>query len=68
MKKWRLNSYLADIDRQAEAMFSLPMEQMAQRQGVTEQRKASEQMVWIGKMNNIRRTAEEIVYRELVSV
>ena len=61
-----LNSYLADIDRQAEEMLSRLMEQMAQRQGVTEQLKASDQMAWVGKMNNIREAAEEIVYNEFV--
>lgn len=60
------NSYLVDIDRQAEAMFSRLVEQMAQRQGVTEQLKASDQMAWVGKMNNIRASATEIVNEEII--
>lgn len=63
---YRLNSYLADIDRQAEAMFSQLVEQMAQRQGVTEQLKAEDPMAWVGRMNNIRASATEIVNCELI--
>ena len=62
----KLNSYLADIDQQAEAMFSRLVEQMAQRQGVTEQLKASDQMAWVGKMNNIQASATEIVNAEII--
>jgi len=61
----KLNRYLADIDQQAETMFSRLVEQMAQRQGVTEQLKASDQMLWVGKMNNIQASAMEIVNAEL---
>ena len=60
-----LSSYLADIDHQAEAMLSRLVEQMAQRQGVTEKLKASDQMAWVGRMNNIRASAIEIVDREI---
>lgn len=62
----KLSSYLVDIDRQAEAMFSRLIEQMVQRQGVTEQLKASDQMAWVGKMNNIRASATEIVNEEII--
>jgi len=62
----KLNSYLADIDQQAEAMLSRLVEQMARRQGVTEQLKASDQMAWVGRMNNIRASATEIVDREII--
>ena len=62
----KLNSYLADIDQQAEAMFPRLVEQMAQRQGVTEQLKASDQMAWVGKMNNIQASATEIVNAEII--
>lgn len=62
----KLSSYLADIDQQAEAMLSRLMEQMAQRQGVTEQLKASNQMMWVGRMNNIRVSAMEIVNKEII--
>ena len=64
----KLNSYLADIDQQAEAMLSRLAEQMAQRQGVTEQLKASNQMAWVGRMNNIRASAMEIVDKEIIYV
>lgn len=62
----KLNSYLADIDQQAEAMLSRLVEQMAQRQGVTEQLKASDQMAWVGQMNSIRACAREIVEKEII--
>lgn len=64
----KLNSYLADIDQQAEAMLSRLMEQMTQWQSVTEQLKASDQMVWIVRINNIRASAMEIVDREIIYV
>jgi len=62
----KLNSYLADIDQQAKTMFSRLVEQMAQRQGITEQLKANDQMAWVGRMNNIRASATEIVNAEII--
>ena len=62
----KLNSYLADIDRQAEEMFSRLVKQMAEAEGVTEQLKADNQMEWVGGMNNIRNRAMEIVNSELI--
>ena len=62
----KLSSYLADIDRQAEEMFSQLIKQMTEREGVTEVLKAQDPMVWIGKMNNIRNRVAEIVNRELI--
>ncbi len=62
----KLRSYLANIDEQAETMFFRLVEQMAQRNGVTESLKASDQMAWVQKMNNIRNSAQEIVYAELI--
>lgn len=62
----KLNSYLADIDQQAEVMLSRLVEQMAQRRGVTEQLKTSDQMAWVGRMNNIRASATEIVDKEII--
>ena len=53
----KLNSYLAEIDRQAEAMFSRLVNEMAEKQGVTEQLKATKPMLWVGKMNAVRSTA-----------
>ena len=62
----KLNSYLADIDEQAEDMFLRLVKQMAEREGVTEQMKAADMMKWVGLMNNIRSRAEEVVMREYV--
>ena len=64
----KLNSYLADIDRQAEEMFSRLVTQMAEAEGATEVLKAADPMVWIGRMNNIRSRAMEIVNGELIYV
>lgn len=62
----KLNGYLADIDRQAEEMFELLVKQMASAEGVTEQLKATDQMVWVGRMNSIRNRAIEIVNSEII--
>lgn len=62
----KLNGYLADLNKQAEEMFSLLVKQMAERDGVTEQLKAENQMLWVRKMNNIRNRATEIVNVELI--
>ncbi len=64
----KLNSYLADIDRQAEEMFGRLVKQMAEREGVTEQLKSTDQMAWVRKMNNIRNRAVEITNNELIFV
>ena len=64
----KLNGYLADIDRQAEEMFSRLVKQMAECEGVTEQLKAENQLEWVGKMNNIRSRAVEIIDVELICV
>lgn len=61
-----LNRYLADVNRQAEAMFSQLVKQMAEREGVTEQLKADNQMEWVGRMNSIRQRVTEIVNAELI--
>lgn len=62
----KLNSYLADIDRQAKEMFSRMVKQIAEREGVTEQLKADNQMAWVQKMNNIHSRAIEVVNTELI--
>ena len=62
----KLNGYLADIDRQAQERLDTVIEQMAQSQGITEALKVTDQMVWVGKMNNIRASAMEIVNKELI--
>ena len=62
----KLSSYLADIDRQAEEMFSRLVKQMAEAEGITETLKATDPMEWVGRMNNIRSRAMEIVNCELI--
>lgn len=62
----KLNSYLADIDKQAEEMFFRLVKEMAEKQGITEYLKANAPMAWVGTMNNIRSRAEEIVNTELI--
>lgn len=62
----KLNSYLADIDRQAEELFSRLVKQMAETEGVTEELKAADPMEWVGRMNNIRNSVMEIVNAELI--
>ena len=64
----RLNEYLASVDEQAEDMFSRLVKEYADRQGVTEQLKAENQLEWVGKMNNIRSRAVEIIDVELICV
>ena len=61
-----LNGYLADLDKQAEEMFSRFVKQMADREGVTELLKADNQMEWVARMNNIRSRATEIIGKELI--
>ena len=61
-----LYDYLLQLDRDAEDMFNRLVKQMAEREGVTEQLKADNQMTWVGKMNNIRQRATEIVNTELI--
>ena len=64
----RLNGYLADLDRQAEEMFLRLVKQMAEMEGVTEELKAADPMEWVGRMNNIRNRAMEIVNSELIYI
>ena len=63
-----LNAYLADIDRQAEELFLRLVKQMADAEGITETLKASDQMEWVGRMNNVRNTAMELVNAEMIFV
>ena len=66
LTKCELNRHLADVNKQAEDMFFRLVKQMAEREGVTEQLKAENQMLWVRKMNNIRNRAVEIVNAELI--
>ena len=62
----KLNGHLEEVDRQATEMVENLTAQMAKAEGVTEQLKATDQMRWVGLMNNIRASAEEVALRELV--
>ena len=62
----KLNGYLADLKERAEAMFFELVKQMVAREGVTEQLKAQDQMLWVHRMNNIRNRAMEMVNNDLI--
>ena len=62
----KLNDYLADLNEQAEVMFSQLVKLLAEKEGVTEVLKAENQMLWVQKMNNLRNAAVEIVSNELI--
>lgn len=62
----RLNSYLADIEEQAQERFERLIDQMKQAQGITEQLKADNAWEWVGRMNNIQECARETVDREMI--
>lgn len=62
----RLNSYLADIEEQAQERFERSVEQMKQVQGITEQLKADDTLEWIGRMNNVQVCARESVDKEII--
>lgn len=64
----KLESYLRDIDRQAEEMFSRLVNELAEKENITEALKAENQMLWVQRMNTIRETAMEIVNHELICV
>ena len=64
----KMNNHLTDIDRQAEEMFSQLVKQLAERDGITEALKATDQMEWVRQMNGVRNRAAEIVNKELIFV
>lgn len=64
----RLYPYLADIEEQAEAMFSRLVKSLAEKENVTEKLKADNPMLWVQKMNNIRNRAMEVVNGEVIFV
>lgn len=64
----KLYDYLLQLNRDAEEMFNRLVGQMAEREGVTEQLKADNQMEWVAMMNNIRQRATEIINAELIYV
>lgn len=62
----KLDSHLADIEEQAQQLFLRLVNELAEKEGVTEQLKSTDQMKWVGKMNAIRNAATEIINRELI--
>lgn len=64
----KLNNYLADLNDEAEEMFSRLVERMAKKQGITERMKAENQMLWVCRMNNIRNSAMETGYNQLINI
>lgn len=62
----KLSSRLADVDEQAQEMFSRLVNQMAEREGVTEQLKLENRMKWVARMNNIRSRATDVVNTDLI--
>ena len=62
----KLNSYLADINRQAEELFSRLVKQIAESENINEELKATDTTAWIGKMNNVRNRAAEVVSEEII--
>lgn len=68
MMQGQLNQHLNQIDREANDKMDLLVDEMAERQSVTEQLKKHDQMRWVGMMNNIRSAAEEIVLHEFIFV
>ena len=62
----KLNSHLTDVDEEAQSLFSRLVKELAEKEGVTEQLKSADPMAWVGRMNNIRNQATEIVNEEVV--
>lgn len=66
LTSYKLNSYLADIDKQAKEMFSRLVEELTEKENVTEKLKAENSMLWVQRMNNIRNRATEVVNADLI--
>ncbi len=62
----KLHSHLADIEEQAQDLFSRLVKDHAEKEGITEYLKATDQMKWVQKMNNIRERVTEIVFKEII--
>jgi hypothetical protein len=68
LMRGKLNQYLAEVDKTALEHLEQLMKQMAKQQGVTEQLKMTDQMKWVGMMNNIKSCAEQVVFQEVIFV
>ena len=66
MTSGKLNSYLVDIEQQAQDLFPRLVKDLAAKENVTENLKATDQMLWVRKMNNIRNRATEIVNADII--
>jgi hypothetical protein len=66
LTKCMLNEYLADIDEQAHKMYDELVQAFAKEEGCTEQLKATDQMLWVRKMNNVTQRAREVVNEEII--
>ena len=64
----KLHSHLADVEEEAQILFSRLVKEYAEKEGVTEQLKSADQMAWVRRMNNIRERVTETVYSNLVFV
>ena len=62
----KLHSHLADVEEQAQDLFSRLVKEYAEKEGITEQLKSTDQRKWVGKMNAIRNAATEIINQELI--
>ena len=62
----KLHSHLADVEEQAQDLFSRLVKEYAEKEGITEQLKSTDQMKWVGKMNAIRNAATKIINQELI--
>ena len=62
----KLHSHLADAEEQAQALFSRPVKELVEKEGVTEQLKATDQMKWVQRMNNIRNRVTELINAEII--
>ena len=66
LMKGTLNAHLEEIDRHAEEMLDRLVDQMAEKEDVAEALKASDQILWVQRMNNIRERAEDVVINDLI--
>ena len=64
----KLHSHLSDVEEQAQDLFSRLVKELAEKEGITEQLKAADQMTWVQKMNNIRSRVTEVVNAEVIFV
>lgn len=64
----KMNSYLADIEQQAQLLFLRLVKELAEKENVTEELKADDMLLWVQKMNNIRSRVTEVVNNEIIYI